>query len=180
MEQAIEACRVHKATLLVKELSRICRSGLKYRKMLEDSNIDYIETTSPTDPILLREIKHAISSEERNKIRTRTKDALAEIKIRLERGEVHISKVGAVITSLGKPENLTDKSRQRSLEVRQAKAANNENNIKAMAFISALSSTHTLKQMTDKLNEAGFKTSRGGTFSPMQTKRLLDKSKKEV
>lgn len=175
MEAAIEACKVHKATLVVKELSRITRGSFKYRQMLEDYKIDFIECGAPNDPEMVKDIRFALAKDERAKIRQRTRDALAEIKIKLDKGEQHISKAGNVVTSLGKPENLSDLSRANSLAVRQAKAAANENLIKATAFALALKPTHTLKQITDKLNEAGFKTARGGSFAPIQVSRLFKK-----
>jgi hypothetical protein len=92
-------------------------------------------------------------------------------------GEVHISKSGKIVTSLGKPENLTDKSRKRSIEVRKEKAMNNPNNKRAGAFILALSDSYNFKEITIKLNEAGFKTSRGNNFSEVQAKRLYNRYK---
>lgn len=175
MQAAIEACRTYKATLIVKELSRITRGSFKYRQMLEDYKIDFIECGAPNDPEMVKDIRFALAKDERQKIKQRTKDALAEIKIKLEKGEQHISKAGRIVENLGNPKNLSDYSRERSLAVRQAKAASNENLIKARAFALALAPNHTLKQITDKLNESGFKTARGGSFAPMQVSRLLKK-----
>lgn len=178
MEQAIIKAKQEGATIVVKDMTRISRGGgFKYRDMLVKNNIPCISSDSPHDPEVVKDIKFAIAQDERLKIRTRTKAALSEIKNKLETGDTHISKAGNVITSLGKPENLTDLSRERSIEVRQKKAIENENNRKAGAFILALADSHNFKQITQKLNEAGFKTSRGNEFSQVQTKRLYERYK---
>ena len=177
MLDAIECCRKNGAILVVKELSRITRGGYKYRAMLERYGINYIESSSPYDPEVVKGIKFELAKEERAKVVKRTKDALAEIKSKLERGETHISKAGNIVQALGCPDNLTDYSREKSIKVRKRKALENPDNVKAGAFIVALSDTHNFKQITHKLNEAGFKTSRGNDFSEVQTKRLYNRYK---
>lgn len=175
MLEAINACKEHNAVLVVKEMSRISRGGYKYRQMLDEAHIDFIECDSPHDPEVVKDIKFSLAKDERKKIRERVKGALGEIKHKIANGEVHISKAGNIVESLGKPENLTDKARMRSIEVRQRKAKENPNNVKATAFIVALADTHNFKQITQKLNAAGFKTSRGNNFSEVQTKRLYER-----
>jgi len=175
MLEAIEACKKHQATLVVKEMSRISRGGFKFRQILEDSKIDFIECSSPHDPEFVKDIKFSLAKDERKKIRQRTKDALGEIKSKLNRGEVHISKSGNQVLSLGNPENLSDTSRERSIEVRRKKALENEDNVKAGAFIVALAPNNNFRQITQKLNDAGFKTSRGNQFSEVQAKRLYER-----
>lgn len=177
MLKAIEACKQTGATLVVKEMSRISRGGFKYRQMLEEANVDFIECSSPHDPEVVKDIKFSLAKEERKKVRQRTKDALQEIKTKISKGETHISKAGNIVRSLGNPENLSDLSRERSILVRRDKAVNNPENIRAGAFIVALAPTKNFKQITQELNRAGFKTSRGNDFSEMQTKRLYDRYK---
>lgn len=177
MIDAIEMCKANRATLVVKEISRISRGGFKYRQMLEEANIDFIECSSPHDPEVVKDIKFSLAKEERKKVRQRTKDALAEIKKKIKKGQVHISKAGNVVTSLGNPDNLSDYSRQKSIEVRQERARKHPDNVKAGAFIVALSDSHNFRTITNKLNEAGFRTSRGNMFSEVQTKRLYDRYK---
>lgn len=177
MIDAINCCRVHGAILVVKELSRITRGGFEFRQMLQKYGIPYIESVSPHDPEVVKGIKFELAEEERRKVVKRTTDALTEIKETIEKDGVYVSKAGNVITSLGSPKNLTDFSRQRSIEVRRRKARTNPDNVKAGAFIVALAGTHNFKQITIKLNEAGFKTSRGNDFSEVQTKRLYNRYK---
>jgi DNA invertase Pin-like site-specific DNA recombinase len=177
MIAAIEACKANKAILVVKEMSRISRGGYKYRQLMEDSNVDFIECNSPHDPEFVKDIKFSLAKDERKKIRQRTKDALGEIKLKIERGETHVSKAGNIVVALGNPKNLSDESRAISIAVRKDKAMNDENNVRAGAFIVALADSNNFKQITQKLNAAGFKTSRGNNFSEMQTKRLYNRYK---
>lgn len=177
MIDAIEACKLNDAILVVKEMSRISRGGYKYRQMLDEANIDFIESCSPHDPEVVKDIKFSLAKEERTKIRQRTRDALSQIKYKLATGEVHISKAGNVVKALGNPSHLTDYSRQRSIEVRKKMALENPDNVKAGAFIIALADSHTFKLITQKLNTAGFRTSRGNEFSEVQTKRLYNRYK---
>jgi DNA invertase Pin-like site-specific DNA recombinase len=177
MLAAIEACKINKAVLVVKEMSRISRGGFKYRQLMEDSKVDFIECNSPHDPEFVKDIKFSLAKDERKKIRQRTKDALGEIKLKIERGETHVSKAGNIVTALGNPDNLSDKSRAISIAVRKDKAMNDQNNVRAGAFIIALADSNNFKQITQKLNAAGFKTSRGNDFSEMQAKRLYDRYK---
>jgi DNA invertase Pin-like site-specific DNA recombinase len=179
LDKAILDCQLYGATLVVKELSRITRGGFKYRELLAKSNTDFIECSSPYDPEIVKDIKFSLAKEERVKIRQRTSDSLAEIKRKIENGEEHISKSGNVVTSLGNPANLTEKARQKSIETRKRLARLNPNNKRASAFIAALVDTHNFKQITQKLNEAGFKTSRGNDFSEVQTKRLYNRHEED-
>lgn len=180
MMEAILKAKDEGATIVVKEISRISRGGFKYRQMMEEYGIDFVECSSPYDPDIVKDIKFSLAKEERSKIKVRVKDALGEIKKKLERGEQHVSKTGNIVTSLGKPENLTDKSRERSIEVRKKQAMEHPNNVKATAFIIELAKDHTFKAITQKLNKAGFKTSRGNDFSEMQTKRLYNRHVESV
>lgn len=176
MMAAINACKTYNAVLVVKAISRISRGGYGFRELLDRENIKFIEAGSPHDPEVVKDIKFALAKEERSKIRKRTKDALGQIKEKLAKGEVHISKAGNVVEKLGSPENLTQVARDRSIEVRKRKADNNPNNKMAGAFTLTLRADGmTYKQIAEKLNVGGFKTSRGKEFSAMQVKRLIDR-----
>lgn len=176
MMEAIEACKQYNAVLVVKEMSRISRGGYMFRDMLDRANIDFIECDSPHDPEVVKDIKFSLAKEERKKISRRTKDALGEIKGKIGRGEVHISKAGNMVITLGSPQNLTNEAREKSALVRSKKALENPNNVKAAAFIKVLRDLGmTYQKIAEDLNKAGFKTSRGNEFKQMQVKRLLER-----
>ena len=173
--EAIAHCKLHSATLVVKEMSRISRGGFKIMVMLEEFGINFIEATSPYDPEMVKGIKFVLAKDERAKISSRTTAALSEIKSKLDNGERHISKAGNEVKRLGNPKNLTDASREASIRVRRERILTNPDNIKAFTLISALSDGgSTFYQITKVLNEGGFKTSRGNKFSQVTTKRLYE------
>lgn len=178
---AIEACEKHNAILVVKEISRITRGGYGFRDLLDKANVQFIESESPHDPEVVKDIKFSLAKEERKKISDRTKGALSEIKRKLSSGEVHISKSGNEVKSLGSPKNLTDLARVKSIESRVRKANENPNNKRAGAFIVTLRSEgKTYKEIAEVLNINGFKTSRNKDFKQMQVKRLYDKYNPKV
>jgi len=176
LDSAIDMCVKLKATLVVKNLSRISRGGYRVMGKLQDLGVTFIESTSPFDNQLIKEFKFSMAKEELERISERTSSALQEIKAKIGRGEEHISKSGNIVKSLGNPKNLTEKSRQKAKEARIAKAFNNENNKRAGAFIVALGKAGvSFYAITQQLNGNGFKTSRGNIFSEVQTKRLFNR-----
>ena len=175
LRDAIAAAVRHNATIVVKELSRITRSGYKVLADLEELGINYIESNSPHDSQLLKEIKITLAKDERLKIITRTKDALQVIKDELKENGCYTTKAGANITSLGNIGFLDDRARQKSVLSRKAKAKNNPNTIKAKAFAESLLQNKMSRYKIAKvLNDNGFKTPRGGNFSVTQVSRLIN------
>ena len=175
-DKALELAKKEGAILVVKEISRISRGGLGMMYDLQKSKIHYIESTAPHDPKFMKGLKFLMAEEEVSKLSERTSAALSEIKAKIARGEKHISKAGNVVESLGNPDNLTDEARERSAEVRKEMAYYQSDNRKAGAFIVALKeSGASFYAITNKLNEAGFKTSRGNEFSQVQVKRLFER-----
>lgn len=181
LDSAIQACKQMGATLVVKYLSRISRGGYKVMVKLQDFGVNYIESTSPYDSQLMKEFKFSLAKDELEKVSERTSSALQEIKKKITRGEVHISKAGNVVTSLGSPQNLTPDAIKKASAARVAKAANNENNRKATSLIVALEKAGlSFYAITAQLNETGFKTSRGNNFSEVLTKRLFERYNKNL
>lgn len=172
LQAAINACVKTGATLVVKNLSRISRGGFKVMLQLEEAGVNYIESTSPMDNQLIKEIKFAMAKDEREKISLRTKDALETIKTKVSNGLTHISKAGNVVTSLGNPDNLTDEARAKG-RMSYSKQAYDKS-LQAGSYAVALHEAgKNGAEITKLLNEAGFTTARGKEFSRTQTHRLL-------
>lgn len=165
LDLAIQTCKQLGATLVVKYLSRISRGGYKVMVKLQDYGVNYIESTSPYDSQLVKEFKFSLAKEELEKLSERTSSALQEIKKKITNGEVHISKAGNVVKSLGSPQNLTPEAIQKASAARVAMAASNDNNIKATSLIVRFKKLGlSFYAITAQLNEAGMKTSRGNDF----------------
>ena len=181
MISAISCCKKHNATLVVKEISRISRGGYKIRQLLEESDVDFVEASSPYDSEMLKDIKFALAKEERKKIRNRIKTALNEIKQKLANGELHVSKTGKIVTELGNPVNFSAEGRKKSLEIRTKKAYDNPDSQRAALFIlDAKKEGLNNLLISDKLNKFGFVTSTGKKFHSVQVKRLYDRYKDKL
>jgi DNA invertase Pin-like site-specific DNA recombinase len=160
LNKAIISCQKYKAVLVVKKLDRLSRGGFKIAVKLEDLGIKYIESDSPNDNELLKNLKLAIAKDERQKISERTKSALA---VKKEQG-----------VKLGKLENLTQEGRCKGGQAMKLKAKMNENNRRAKSLCKVLKyQSYTLQAIADELNANGFKTARGKDFTPTQVSRLL-------
>lgn len=160
LDKAILACEKHKAILVVKKLDRLSRGGFKIAVKLEDLGVQYIESDSPNDNELLKNLKLAIAKDERQKISERTKAALS------------IKKAQGI--PLGKIENLTQEGRLKGAASMRIKKKLNENNRRAKRLVVILKEKgYTLQAIADELNSNGFKTSRNKNFHPVQVSRLL-------
>lgn len=173
--KALEACKASGATLVVYDVSRLSRGGFEMMYEIQKSGVPFVESSAPNDSSFSKNIKFLVASEELARISNNTRKALGHIKEKLDNGEVHISKSGNVVTSLGSPQNLTNYARERSAEVRREKANTNPNNVKAAAFMKVLKEANpkvTYAVMADRLNESGFRTSTGKSWSTMQASRV--------
>ena len=162
--EAIQKCKENNHTLIIAKLDRLSRN-VSFVSALMDSGIKFICCDMPHANELTIHIISAIAENERKLISERTKGALAEKK-----------KQGY---KLGTP-NLTMQDRLNGCQANIDRARKNENNKRAIAYLSALPKDMKLKDKTDLLNKNGFKTSKGFMFSPMQTKRLLDHLKQFI
>lgn len=176
--QAIEMAVEEKAILLVKKLDRLSREGFRITSTLEDLGVSYLDVDSPQDTDLIKNIKLALSKDEREKISERTSAALSQAKKEIEAKGYYITKNGRKIRSLGSPQNLGgEKALKRSIATRQKKARNHPANVQATAVIMMMRDQgKSFASITRFLNDSGFKTSRGNTYSQAQVKKLFDRA----
>lgn len=163
LNKAIDYANMNNATLIIAKLDRLSRNA-SFIFQLRDSKVDFICCDIPDANTMTIGIFALLAQQEREMISDRTKKALQAKK---EKGFV-----------LGKPENLTDASRMKSIEVRKNDAMNNENNKKAIALIEQMRNQNiSYNRIAAKLNEVGFKTSTGKNFYAMSVKQLFDSYK---
>jgi DNA invertase Pin-like site-specific DNA recombinase len=162
------------AAIVVKKLDRLSRGGFKIATQLEELGIQYIDCESPNDSDFIKDIKFSIAKEERAKIADRISSAMHVIKANIERDGYHISSTGNKITSLGNPEYLGgEKAIQASVKTRRRKAATDPRNRRAKAMIKILKEQGlSYISIAKSLNESGFLTSRGNSFSDVQVRNL--------
>jgi len=161
LKQALALCTELDATLVIAKLDRLSRN-LHFITLLQESKVKFVCCDMPNANEFTISIMAVMAQHERNLISQRTKEALA----------IKKKELALINKKLGSPKNLTDKSRQRSVQVRKEKAQNNENNQRALACLRLLEGT--LQQKADYLNENGFLTANGKMFRQMQVKRLLE------
>jgi DNA invertase Pin-like site-specific DNA recombinase len=175
--KAIAEANKLKATLVIAKLDRLARN-VEFVYALKNSGVDFICADMPDANSLTIGIMAVLAENEAKTTAERTKSALNVIQDKLSRGETHISKTGQIVTKLGGNHRITSEERNKGSEILKNKANNNQDNIKAFAFINALvEAGDNFKIITDKLNNAGFVTSRGGKFYAAQTKRVYERFK---
>ncbi len=158
LNNAIRHSQDNDATLVIAKLDRLSRNA-SFIFALRDSGVDFVCCDIPDMNTLTVGIFATMAQHEREVTSQRTKAALAELKKKGIR--------------LGSPNNLTDYSRMKAKEAIKAKAKNNDNNKRAIALIKSLREQGlSYNKIANKLNEAGYKTSRGNKFYSMSVKQL--------
>ncbi|AKD04924.1 recombinase family protein [Pontibacter korlensis] len=158
LQAAIDHAKRIKGTLLIAKLDRLSRNAA-FIFTLRDSGVNFKCADIPEANTLTIGIFAVLAQHERELISKRTKDALAVKKAQ-----------GA---KLGNPENLTVLARKKGEYMRIRKAEENANNRRASALIQSYRvQGMPWSQIARKLNEAGFKASRGGAFQAIQVQRI--------
>lgn len=161
LQKAIEYANANNATLIIAKLDRLSRNA-SFIFQLRDSKINFVCCDIPDANTMTIGIFALLAQQEREMISERTKKALAAKK--------------ANGFKLGKPENLTNDSREKSLMVRKENADNNENNLKAFRLIKSKREQNiSFNKIASELNEYGFKTSTGRKFYAMSVKQTYDR-----
>ena len=146
------------------KLDRLSRNVAFTSKLLE-SDVEIAFCDFPQANRLILHIISSIAEYEANLISQRTRQSL---KAKKERG-----------IKLGKSENLLSKHSEaieHSNQTNRTKAQNNVNNMRAVALLrSMLKEGLTISQMTNRLNEQGFVTSKGCRFQIVQVQRLIQR-----
>ena len=164
LQEALALCRKTNSILIVAKLDRLSRNVAFTSKLLE-SDVEITFCDFPQANRLILHIISSIAEYEANLISQRTRLSL---KAKKERG-----------VQLGKSENLMkkhDEAIAHSNQTNRIKAKNNANNMRAVALLrSMVKEELTLSQMTIRLNEQGFVTSKGCKFQIVQVQRLIQR-----
>lgn len=166
LKEALSQCRKEGATLIVAKLDRLARS-VSFLSNLLESDVDIVFCDFPQANKMVLHIISAISQYEAELIATRTK---ASLQAKKARG-----------FKLGNPEHLLDKHEEairNSIKTCKAKADGNPNNRRAIAMLRTLvKEEHTLQEMADILNNEGFVSSKGCSFSKSTIYKLIKRYK---
>ena len=159
LEEALELCRRHKASLLVQKVDRITRDLEVLARIVKDPLVTVRVASLPNADNFQIHLFGCLAAQEREFISTRTKAALAAAK---ERG-----------VRLGNPRiaemNSARKRTARKFADKHAKL-----------IWSLRNKGRTLQEIADVLNESGFTTARGCQFFPAQVGTILKRTPNPV
>jgi DNA invertase Pin-like site-specific DNA recombinase len=160
LAEALAACRVHKATLVIAKLDRLARN-VAFVSNLMDAGVDFVAVDFPQANRLTIHILAAVAEHEAKMISDRTRAALAAAK---ERGTV----LGGF---RGRAGTCTDLAKARA--ARTAKASQRANDIAPIIHELRANGSTSLRSLALGLNARGISTVRGGRYSASQVRSML-------
>lgn len=165
LAEALALCRLHNATLIIAKLDRLARN-VHFVSGLMEAGVDFTACDFPQANRLTVHILAAVAEHEAAMISTRTKAALAAAKARG-------TKLGG---DRGNIKDHTITGAKASVAVRTANADKRVGDLlPVVAAIKAEGKT-SLRAIADELNKRGITTARGGEWSAVQVKRVVDRT----
>ena len=160
LAKAINQCRMTGATLLVAKLDRLSRDAA-FLMNLSKSGIDIRACDMPEANTMMFGIMAIVAQHEREAISKRTKEALAASKAR-----------GTVLGGYrGGPVPCATKGGQASARIADAFAA-----LIGPMIVEQRTGGASLRQIANKLTADGIRTARGGAWTAMTVKNVLDRT----
>lgn len=174
--EALQAAAERGCCLVVAKLDRLSRDVEHIASLMK--RCDFRVATMPHADKFQLHIYAALAEQERTFISQRTKAALASLKARAERGDTQAqAKVKRRAEGRERGQSTGQVAACKAVQARAAAWADGmQVQLKAALFDGCT----TLQQVADWLNLRSFKTSRGAAFSPMQVKRLLERTGMEL
>jgi DNA invertase Pin-like site-specific DNA recombinase len=162
LAEALARCRLHNATLVIAKLDRLSRDA-HFLLGLQKAGVKFVAADMPEANEMVVGIMAVVAQAERKMISVRTKAALAAAKARGKR--------------LGKPENLKNQEagRERGRARRTMIADERVVDLRPIIADVKASGASSLRQIAAGLNGRGIPTARGGTWSAVQVKRVLER-----
>ena len=158
---ALQAAKEQGATLVIAKLDRLSRNA-SFIFALRDSKVDFVCADMPEANSITIGIMAVLAQDERERTAKRTKDALAAKK--------------AQGVKLGTPANLTEAARKKGMQVRINIAATKKENVQATELCNLYREQGlSLREIAAKLNDNGYKTSKGKSFQATTVNRLLNR-----
>jgi len=163
LAKALRLCRLHKATLLVAKLDRLARN-VAFISALMESGVKFQAVDMPDVNDMVLHILASVAQGEAKAISDRTKAALAAAKARG-------TQLGGLRWDINK---VGDKGRRAATAARQEKAAKYRADIMPIIEEHQRNGVVTLAGIAAALNEDGTPAPRGGEWSAVQVKRILE------
>jgi DNA invertase Pin-like site-specific DNA recombinase len=155
-------CRLHNATLVIAKLDRLSRDA-HFLLGLQKAGVRFVAADMPEANEMVVGIMAVVAQAERKMISQRTKAALAAAKARGQR--------------LGKPENLRnqDAGRIQGRAKRTMIAGERAADLRPIIADLRAGGASSLRQIAAGLNRRSIPTARGGAWSAVQVKRVLER-----
>jgi len=165
LTKAIRDCELKGARLIVSKLDRLSRD-LHFITALQQSAVQFTVAEIPDATELTINLLAAVAQHERKLISGRTKAALQAAK---DRG-----------VRLGNPkllrgERIAPADTSHANKARTAKADDYARKMSSVIEELQAKGTTSLSGIADSLNEAGYQTSRGGSWYPNSVKRIIER-----
>lgn len=165
LAKALSLCRLHRATLLVAKLDRLARN-VAFISALMEAGVRFVAVDLPQANELTVHIMASMAEYEAKAISARTKAALAAAKAR-----------GTVLGGLRWDiTRVAAKGRKAALQTRRGNAAKYLADVLPVIQDKQRQGAVTLRQIADALNADGTPAPRGGEWSAVQVKRILDRA----
>ncbi|UWU81512.1 recombinase family protein [Bradyrhizobium huanghuaihaiense] len=162
LAQALAACRVHRAVLVIAKLDRLARN-VSFVSALMDSGVEFVACDFPQANRLTIHILAAVAENETRLISERTRAALAAAKAR-----------GRTLGGFrGRAGTCTDLAKARA--VRALAARSRAIDLAPIISQLRLEGIHSLRGIAAVLNDKGITACRGGKWSAAQVKSVLSR-----
>jgi DNA invertase Pin-like site-specific DNA recombinase len=163
LQEALAACRIHNATLVISKLDRLTRDA-HFLLGLQKANVRFVAVDMPHADNFTVGILAMVAQKERELISQRTKDALAAAKARGvklggDRGNL------SIVSCAG---------RAASEALRSAKATERAKDL-APLIKAEMSSGKSLRAIAKTLDAKGIKTAKGSTWTAMAISRVIQR-----
>jgi DNA invertase Pin-like site-specific DNA recombinase len=162
LSEAIQACRLYGAQLVIAKLDRLSRNA-HFLLGLKEAGVDFVAADMPTANRLTVGIMAMVAEEEGRMISERTKAALAAARRR-----------GVQLGGYNKNPKLTAQARKAGQEANARIAAERASVVGPVITELQAAGATSLRAIAAALNELGIPTARGtGTWSATQVMRVL-------
>jgi DNA invertase Pin-like site-specific DNA recombinase len=163
LAEAFKACRVRKATLVIARIDRLSRDA-HFLLGLEKAGVEFVAVDMPQMSRAMLGMRAVFAEEERRLISERTKHPLQAAKARGV-------KLGGRRAGAGVP----DDARQRGRKAQQSAARQRASDLASDIANLQATGAATLQALANGLNARGIPAARGGAWSPVQVKRVIDR-----
>lgn len=174
LAKAMELCHLTGARLLIAKLDRLSRD-VHFLTGLKKQGVHFVACDMPEANELTVNIMAAVAEQERQAISERTRAALGSIKARLADGGTHVSRrSGKPLKRLGNPQGLSVS--RPDLGAQATREAADRHAQKVGGVVQRLKAEGlSLAAVALRLEEMGARTPRGGAWTAMAVKRILDR-----